>query len=192
MPNNLLPYDGALWYQKEFVPDPEGLMKQLIEQVQWQRDQVKMYGKLIITRREMAWYGDPAARYKYSGITREPLPWLDVLLEWSKKAGTACGVQFNSCLVNRYHDGSEGMGWHRDNEPELVRGVPIASISLGATRRFDVRHRKSRKVLSVELQPGSLLVMTGSIQEHWEHRLAVSQRIKEERINLTYRTVLIY
>lgn len=189
MPLNLLPYDGILWYHAGFVSAPDALMQQLLKEVRWQRDQVKMYGKLITTRREMAWYGDTDAVYRYSGVERHPLPWSEALLQWGKKVGIACDTTFNSCLVNLYHDGTEGMGWHRDNERELVPNAPIASLSLGALRRFDFRHRTTKERVSIQLEPGSLLVMEGVIQEKWEHQLPVARRIREPRINLTYRRI---
>lgn len=187
--DNLLPFDGSAWYRPGFVPDAEGLEDSLMQAIPWQHDQVRMYGRVIITKRKVAWYGDAGAVYKYAGIPREPLAWLPELEMLRDKCSSICGETFNSCLANLYHNGSEGMGWHRDNEPDLVKHGCIASVSLGAVRRFDFRHRKTREKISVVLEPGSLLVMAGEIQDHWEHQLPVARRILEPRINLTFRTV---
>lgn len=138
----------------------------------------------------MAWFGDAKAVYTYAGISRSPLEWIPELDDLRNSIGAVCGTLFNSCLANLYHDGSEGMGWHRDNEPDLIKHGCIASVSLGAARRFDFRHRRLSTKISVLLEPGSLLVMAGEIQDHWEHQLPVARKIKEPRINLTFRTVL--
>jgi len=186
---NLLPFDGLAVYASGFIKDAEGFQGYLMQSVPWQQDQVRMYGKLITTRRKVAWFGDEGAVYKYAGIARAPLSWLPELNELRNKVGATCGTAFNSCLANLYHSGSEGMGWHRDNEPDLVKHGVIASLSLGAARRFDFRHRKTRTKISVMLEPGSLLVMAGEVQDHWEHQLPVAKKVLEPRINLTFRTI---
>ena len=188
---NLLPFDGMVWYRPGFVPEADVLQQKLMETIPWRHDEVRMYGKLITTRRMVAWYGNAGAVYTYAGIARNPLAWFPELEELKHRTGEACGASFNSCLANLYHDGSEGMGWHRDNEPDLIRHEVIASVSLGATRRFDFRHRKTRVKISVMLEPGSLLVMAGEVQDHWEHQLPVTKKIKEPRINLTFRTIRV-
>lgn len=186
---NLLPFDGLVYYSAGFVAHAAWAQDRLMNIVPWRQDQVRMYGKLITTRRKVAWFGDEGAVYKYAGIARAPLSWLPELNELRNKVGAACGTVFNSCLANLYHSGSEGMGWHRDNEPDLVKHGVIASVSLGAARRFDFRHRETRTKISVMLEPGSLLVMAGEVQDHWEHQLPVAKKILQPRINLTFRTI---
>ena len=148
-----------------------------------------MYGRRIVTKREVAWYGDKPFAYTYSHTTKRALPWTPELKLLKDNAERASGETFNSCLLNLYHDGGEGMSWHSDDEPELKKGGTIASLSFGAGRRFLFRHKQSKEKVELFLEHGSLLVMKGAIQEHWMHSLPPSKRVKGARVNLTFRTI---
>jgi len=151
----------------------------------WRNDEVLMFGRRLVLSRKMAWFGD--VPYKYSGALKTPLPWSRQLLELKTVLEAACGHSFNSCLLNYYADGSEGMGWHSDDEKSLVSNAAIASLSLGAQRNFRFKHRRTGETVSVLLETGSLLVMGGETQTHWVHCLPKSKRILEPRINMTFR-----
>ncbi len=186
---NLLPHDGVVHYHPAvFSPsEAEKFFEKLTQDVPWQHDEVKMFGKTIVTARKVAWFGDAGLDYTYSGKTKSPLPWTSLLLELKKLTEEKAKDQFNSCLLNLYHDGSEGMGWHRDNESSIVKNSPIACLSFGAQRRFHFKHRVTKERITLELQPGSLLLMTGETQTHWMHTLPKSTRITTPRISLTFR-----
>lgn len=188
---NLLPRDGEVWMSEAFLNRQEAAnyYERLSSEVAWKPDEVVMFGRRIVTARRVAWIGDEGRRYRYSGIDREPLPWTGALSELKERVEAATRTRFNSCLLNLYRDGTEGMGWHRDSEPALVPRGPIASVSLGARRRFDFKHRETGEKISVWLEDGSLLVMAGATQELWLHALPKSKRITEPRINLTFRQI---
>ena len=187
---NLLPCDGEANYYGPVMTE-EGAtrwLECLQETVAWRQDEVVMFGKRIVTARKVAWYGDKAFAYTYSGTTRAALPWTAELSELKAMVETVSGDSFNSCLLNLYHDGNEGMGWHSDDEDTLVENATIASLSFGAERKFVLRHKadKTRKI-AVMLEAGSLLTMRGETQENWSHALMKSKRIVDPRINLTFR-----
>lgn len=188
---NLLPYNGeAYYYGKIFKTDEsDHYLDYLLNHINWLNDQVIIYGKIITARRMVAWYGDNPYRYTYSKITREALPWTDELLFLKRRVEETSGESFNSCLLNLYHDGTEGMGWHRDNETELLREGAIASLSLGAERIFNFRHVKTTEKVNILLENGSLLVMKGKTQTYWAHQIPISKKIISPRINLTFRTI---
>lgn len=190
--NNILPCNGEAYYFSEWL-NPEladACYRQLLQDIQWQNDTVKLYGKTIITRRKTAWYGDDTASYTYSGIKRTPLPWTKELQELRALAEQACSSEFNACLLNFYHDGADGMSWHSDDEKELGKQPVIASLSLGAERRFLFRHKLSGIKTELLLGNGSLLLMKGECQQYWKHSLPKSVRIHQGRINLTFRKIL--
>jgi alkylated DNA repair dioxygenase AlkB len=191
-PLSLLSKDGDVLYWENFLQksDSQTFIDELQQKVSWKPDEVIMFGKKIITKREMAWYGNEGMEYRYSGITRKPLIWIAPLLEIKKRVEAKTGAEFNSCLLNLYHDGSESMGWHSDDEPELGPEPIIASVSLGAERKFSFKHRKTGETVSLILANGSLLLMQGKTQAAWVHALAKSTRVKEPRINLTFRRIL--
>lgn len=192
--NNLLPYDGEVYYFPGFI-DPQRsneLFQELRNNIAWENDRVRMFGKEIVTKRKVGWYGDRPYTYRYSGVSRKALPFNEPLRELRDKASRVAGQDFNSCLLNLYHDGSEGMSWHRDNEPELQAGGCIASYSFGAARKFVFRHRDTREKVEVFLEDGSLLLMQGKIQEVWEHRLPPTKKVVTARINLTFRLIRKY
>ncbi len=149
-----------------------------------------IFGRKIITQRKTAWYGDLPYAYTYSHATKVALPWTPALRLIKEKVELISGESYNSCLLNLYHDGNEGMGWHSDDEDTIARDSAIASVSLGAARRFDFRHKKTGKKVQVMLENGSLLVMKGETQRFWQHSLPKSKRIMTPRVNLTFRRMI--
>ncbi|PAT40030.1 2OG-Fe(II) oxygenase [Vandammella animalimorsus] len=191
---NLLPFDGIVNdYGAVFAPDEaDGLLRYLLDEIPWRHDEAVMYGKRIVTARQVAWYGDAAFDYRYSGATRTALPWTETLLAIKARAeeriAAISPTRFNSCLLNLYADGAQGMAWHSDDEAELGPETVIASLSFGATRTFALRHRRSGEKREMRLQHGQLIVMCGATQSHWQHALMKSARVHAPRVNLTFRT----
>ncbi len=157
--------------------------------IPWEQDQVNIFGKKILTKRKVAWYGEEAFSYTYSNSTKKALPWTKELLKLKNKVEERTGSTFNTCLLNLYHSGQEGMGWHSDDEPELGPHPIIAAISLGAERILYLKHKSSKKSISIILEPGSLLLMKGKTQSHWLHRLPPTKKVTRPRISLTFRTI---
>jgi len=190
-PYNILPEDGETIYHGKIYDNPEAneILCYLIEQIPWKHDEVKIYGKHIITARKVAWYGDQNYDYTYSGSTRTALQWTPELLNIKQLAESHSRVAYNSCLLNLYVDGSQGMAWHSDDEKCLGKDTNIASLSFGAQRRFDLRHKGTREKVSVQLEHGSLLVMQGATQAHWQHQIAKTKKVTTPRVNLTFRTM---
>lgn len=186
---NLLPYDGEAYYHGVILPSEKAdlLTVQLLETTEWRNDESIMFGKLIITKRKVAWYGDKPYDYTYSRVTKKALPWTPALQELKSHIQELTGEYFNSCLCNLYHDGNEGMAWHSDAERELVPHAAIGSMSFGAERKFSFKHKKSKETTSLSLEHGSLLIMKGATQINWLHRLPPTKRVKDLRINLTFR-----
>lgn len=172
--------------------DADALQRTLREEVPWEVHRIRMFGRQVDSPRLSCWMGDPAARYRYSGTDFVPAPWHPALVPLHEQLAAFCGTFFNSVLLNRYRDGDDGMGWHSDNEPELGPAPLIASLSLGAERRFLLRQRKdpARKAELV-LGHGDLLVMAGTTQSHYQHALPKSTRVQAERINLTFRLITL-
>lgn len=190
---NLLPRDGTANYHGVILSVPEAwaYFDALRDHVPWRNDEAVIYGKRIVTAREVAWYGDSEFAYTYSGTTKTALPWNDELRRLKETVERACGAGFNSCLLNLYHHGGEGMAWHSDDEKSLGRNTTIASVSLGAERKFSFRHKHDhRETISIRLEHGSLLVMKDETQTHWQHTVPKSAVVKEPRINLTFRTIV--
>ena len=183
--------DGIAIYTDSLIPTEksEFFLLQLSKNIQWKNDESVIFGKHYITRRKTAWYGDGPFNYTYSKIKRTALPWTNELLEIKHVVENNESTKFNSCLLNFYHDGDDGMGWHADNEKELKKNSVIASVSLGAERKFSFKHKKNKEKIDLILGNGSLLVMKEQIQTHWIHQLPKSKKIKEPRINLTFRTI---
>lgn len=196
VPPNLLPRDGIVEdYGPLVAPaQADAWLQVLLADVPWQHDEVVMYGRRIVTARQTAWYGDAGMHYRYSGITRQPRPWLPVLAQIraqvEKRLASVVSVRFNSCLLNRYEDGSQGMSWHADDEPELGDAPVIASLSLGATRKFVLRHRRDGQKVALMLEHGQLLVMRADTQRHWQHAVMKSARVHAPRLNLTFRVIV--
>jgi len=191
---NLLPYDGTVnYFGTILAPKDAGwYQNHLLQQIQWENDRAIIFGKLITTKRKVAWYGSQEFEYTYSNITRRALPWTRELLKLKQLVEAKTGEQFNSCLLNLYHNGEEGMAWHSDAEKDLKKHGAIASLSFGAARKFAFKHKASKATISLVLEPGSLLVMKDTTQDNWLHRLPPSKRITEPRINLTFRTIVSF
>jgi len=189
---NILPYDGSACYYGPMLSLHEAshYCNVFLETLQWQQDEFTMFGKRIITRRKVAWYGDAGLAYTYSKTTRHALPWTPHLLELKAMAEQASGYTFNTCLLNLYHNGTESMGWHSDNEKELGKMPVIASVSLGAERRFVLKHKKTNQKIELLLEHGSMLLMKGETQQHWLHSLPPAKRIEDLRMNLTFRNIV--
>lgn len=189
---NLLPKDGVVHYLGRLIPlqEADAYYHQLLHQIEWKNDEAIIFGKHIITKRKAAWYGDLAYEYKYSYIVKKALPWTKELLELKKLVEKETGESFNSCLLNLYHDGTEGMAWHSDAEKDLKKNGAIASLSFGAERKFSFKHKLTKELVSLVLEHGSLLVMKDTTQSHWLHRLPPSAKHNKSRINLTFRTIV--
>jgi alkylated DNA repair dioxygenase AlkB len=163
----------------------------LLHTIQWKNDEAVIFGKHIITKRKAAWYGDFDYLYTYSNITKQALAWTEELLELKKIVEELTSSKFNSCLLNLYHNGDEGMAWHSDDEKSLGKSTTIASLSFGAERKFSFRHKKTKETTSLMLEAGSLLVMKDATQTNWLHSLPKSKKVSLPRINLTFRTIVV-
>jgi alkylated DNA repair dioxygenase AlkB len=188
---NLLTKDGFVVYYKNLLTSQEAsrYFDCLLNTIEWKNDQATIYGKLIITKRKVAWYGDTDFEYTYSKNTKRALPWTKELVELKKMIEDKTGEKFNSCLLNLYHNGDEGMSWHSDAEKELKKNGAIGSLSLGAERKFTFKHKETKETISLILENGSLLVMKGTTQTSWLHRLPPTKLISTPRINLTFRSI---
>ena len=189
---NLLPLGGTVNYYGRILPVARAnqLLKSLLDQIEWKNDEAFIFGRRIITKRKVAWYGDRNFEYTYSNTVKHALPWTPILLELKGIAENHSGETFNSCLLNLYHDGNEGMAWHRDAETDLKENGAIASMSFGAERRFLFKHKDTKETIAIVLEHGSLLVMKDATQTNWLHRLPPAKSIKTPRVNLTFRTIV--
>lgn len=183
--------DASLKYVPDFlsVTQADSLLTTLSQTLKWQQDHIKIYGREVKIPRLQAWYGEPEASYRYSGLSMQPLKWTPELLTVKQLCEREAGVQFNSVLANLYRDGQDAMGWHADDEPELGHNPVIASVSLGACRAIDFRHKNSGAKHRLPLEHGSLLIMSGSTQAFWQHSVARSKKVENSRLNLTFRFV---
>ena len=188
----MLEGEARLW-PSALRPDEAGeLFAELRRTIDWQQESILMFGRRVLVPRLVAWHGDPGTSYTYSGTLHQPLPWTSPLARIRDRVSELSCARFNAVLLNLYRDGRDGMGWHADDEAELGRDPVIASVSLGATRRFCLRHRKRRNLkLDLPLAPGSLLCMAGATQHHWVHALPKTRAAVGERINLTFRLVAL-
>lgn len=193
---NLLPYGGTV---NDFGilfarTDADRCFAELAAGIPWRHDEAVIYGRRIVTARQVAWFGDSGFSYTYSGVSRTALPWNGILLEIKAaveaRIAAVCPIVFNSCLLNLYSDGSEGMAWHSDDEKELGSNAVIASLSFGAVRKFAFKHKTTGEKREMLLQHGQLIVMRGQTQANWRHAVMKSTKIREPRINLTFRTML--
>ena len=191
--DNLLPKDGIVNYYGKLLTYTESnqYYDTLLNTIEWKNDQAIIFGKLILTKRKVAWYGEKEFEYTYSNTTKRALPWTKELLELKLLAEEATGETFNSCLLNLYHSGEEGMAWHSDGEKDLKKNGAIGSMSFGAERKFAFKHKESKEIVSIVLEHGSLLVMKDTTQTNWLHRLPPTKLIKKPRINLTFRTIVL-
>ncbi|PUZ25835.1 alpha-ketoglutarate-dependent dioxygenase AlkB [Chitinophaga parva] len=190
---NLLPYDGTVnYYGRVLSHAPaHALFHTLLETIDWQPDKLRMFGKIIVTKRKVAWYGSNPYQYTYSNATKTALPWTAALLELKTLVEQATGETFNTCLLNLYHNGEEGSSWHSDDEPDLKQHGAIASISLGAERNFLFKHKQTKEKVAILLEHGSLLLMKNETQSRWLHSLPTTRKITTPRINLTFRTIVV-
>jgi alkylated DNA repair dioxygenase AlkB len=174
------------------APQSTQYMDKLLHEIAWRQESIVLWGKEHLQPRLSAWYGDPGCAYSYSGRTFEPHPWSDTLLQIKDDIERATAHRFNSVLLNLYRDERDSMGWHSDDEPELGAHPAIASLSLGATRVFKLRHRTKKhiKPIVLALTDGSLLLMTGSTQRFWRHAVDKERESTGARINLTFRTII--
>lgn len=188
---NLLPKDGVVNYYGHLfsVKTANKYLSILLDTIEWRHDENMMFGKKIITKRKVAWYGDDGLQYTYSNVTKTTLPWTKELLDLKSIVEKETGEVFNSCLLNLYHDGNEGMGWHSDDEKDLKKDAAIASLSFGAERKFNFKHKASTEKISLVLEHGSLLVMKGLTQTYWKHQLPPSKKVDTLRVNLTFRMI---
>jgi alkylated DNA repair dioxygenase AlkB len=189
---NLLPKDGTVNYYGKLFPreNSNRYLDILLNTIEWKNDEAIIFGKLILTKRKVAWYGDQEFEYTYSNTTKKALPWTKELLELKKIIETETGETFNSCLLNLYHSGDEGMAWHSDAEKDLKKNGAIGSVSFGAERKFAFKHKESKETVSLILEHGSLLVMKDETQTYWLHRLPPTKTTQKPRVNLTFRTIV--
>lgn len=186
---NRLPRDGVVHYFGPVLADTEAsrFFEIFLRDIPWCHDEVFLFGKHIVTARKVAWFGDAGFDYTYSGTTKRALPWSPDLRRLKATVESITGVVFNSCLLNFYHNGTEGMTWHSDDESSLIPKGSIASLSLGAERKFSLKHKQTGETVSIPLEHGSLLVMKDPTQTHWLHSVPKSKRVTTPRINLTFR-----
>ena len=191
-PRNRLHRDGIVNYYGAIMSRVEAdhYFNSLLNKIEWKNDQAVIFGKQIVTKRKVAWYADNPFEYTYSNTTKLALPWIDELQQLKTIVEQKANETFNACLLNLYHDGSEGMTWHSDGEKDLKKNAAIGSLSFGAERKFCFKHKQSKESVSLILEHGSLLVMKGLTQTHWLHRLPPTKMISQPRINLTFRTMV--
>lgn len=188
---NLIPQGGTVNYYGTVFneEDSQHYFNYLLNEIPWKADQAVIFGKVIETKRKVAWFGDREFEYTYSGRTKRAMIWTRELVELKEKVEDITGETFNSCLLNLYHDGSEGMAWHSDAEKDLKKNGAIASLTFGAERKFSFKHKISKEKVDIQLSNGSMLVMKGETQKHWLHSLPPTKKVHAPRINLTFRTV---
>lgn len=186
--------DADVHFMRDFYQAPVAgeMMQRLLDEIAWRQETVTLWGKDYLQPRLSAWYGDAGRGYAYSGVILEPHPWTQTLLRIRDDIEHVCGHRFNSVLLNLYRNEHDSVGWHSDDEPELGKTPVIASLSLGQTRTFRLRHKsdKKQKPVSIALSDGSLLLMAGMTQRFWQHSVAKGRESMDPRINLTFRTIL--
>ena len=193
--DNLLPYDGQVNDLGIVIDYPSPLFYSLVTELPWQADIVTLFGKTHVTTRQIVWMGDGDIDYHYAGHRRQAIPWSDTVFHVKhhiEKHLLALGMQvdFNSCLLNYYPSGDEGMGYHADDEKELGEQPIIASLSLGATRKFVFKHKKTQDKVELYLESGQLIVMHGDTQRFWKHSITKTKTVATGRISLTFRQTL--
>jgi alkylated DNA repair dioxygenase AlkB len=189
---NLLTDGGTVNYYGQIMPAGKAdyFQQTLLENIDWRNDEAFIFGRRIVTKRKVAWYGDQQFEYSYSNTRKRAVQWTPDLIALKEITERVSGESFNSCLLNLYHDGNEGVGWHSDGEKDLKENGAIASLSFGAERRFLFRNKKTKKIISVFLEHGSLLVMKDATQKNWIHRLPPDKAVNKPRVNLTFRTIV--
>ena len=188
---NLLSKDGEVYYYGAIFSHEKAnaYFLKLRDEMAWENDEIIMFGKHIVTKRKVAWYGNLPFEYTYSNVKKQAVAWNETLLKLKTLIEDKTGCSFNSCLLNLYHSGEEGMAWHSDDEPELLENGAIASLSLGAERTFEFKHKKDQSKVKVLLEHGSILLMKFPTQKHWLHQLPKTKKSSTPRINLTFRTI---
>ena len=192
--NNLLPYDGQVNNLGIVIDYPSPLFYNLVTELPWQEDIVTLFGKTHVTTRQIVWMGDSDIDYQYSGHTRQTIPWTDTVFHVKhhieqKLLDLGIDANFNSCLLNYYYSGEDGMGYHADDERELGEQPVIASLSLGATRKFVFKHKKTQDKVELYLESGQLIVMHGDTQSFWKHSITKTKKVTTGRISLTFRQI---
>ena len=189
---NIINQDGQAHYFGPILTEEQNsyYWEELLHKMEWANEKVVMFGKEITTKRKVAFYADESIEYTYSNKTKKGLPWTTSLLSIRELVSKHTHQNYNACLLNLYHDGEEGMGWHSDDEREIVPNSSIASLSIGAERKFSFKHKATKETQSLLLQNGSLLEMAGSLQQNWWHALPKSKKVNGPRINLTFRQMI--
>ena len=188
----LLPFDGtAILFENFLTADfAAQAFDEIKNKNKWEQPEITIFGNTVLEPRLSTWHNELGEGYKYSGVMRHAQPFSETLSEIRNRCAEVANTPFNSALVNLYRNGQDGVGWHSDNEACNGPEPTIASVSLGATRRFDMRHRKTGETIKIQLESGSLLVMAGKSQQYWVHQVAKTKRVHEPRINLTFRRVI--
>ncbi len=184
--------DAEIFIVPEFLSssDADQHFDALQSQTPWQQDHLRFGGKSVPIPRLQAWYGDKNSRYAYSGLALSPLPWTPLLEELKRAIEQSSNTKFNSVLLNYYRTGLDSVAWHSDDETELGNDPLIASLSLGATRRFELKHRTRKGLRSFcDLSHGSLIIMGKGVQQNWQHQIPKQPGIEKARINLTFRKI---
>jgi alkylated DNA repair dioxygenase AlkB len=186
---NVINQDGQAHYFGKIINAEQNdkYFNELLNKIEWANEKLILFGKKITTKRKVAFYADSLIEYTYSHKTKKGLEWTPLLIEIKQLVSSYTGSNYNACLLNLYHDGEEGMGWHSDDEKEIIPNSSIASLSLGAERKFSIKHKATKETHSILLENGSLLEMLGSFQKHWLHSMPKSKKIMDARINLTFR-----
>ena len=187
--NNILTKDGQAFYYGQIFSAQESAdwFEILMNNIEWQQDEVIIFGKKIITARKMQWYAATEVEYEYSKVKRTARIFTEELVRLKNIVEEKTGATFNSCLLNLYHDGNEGMGWHSDGESSLVHNAPITALSFGAERKMLFKNKASKENVSVFLENGSLLLMGKDSQTNWLHSIPKTKKVSKPRISLTFR-----
>jgi alkylated DNA repair dioxygenase AlkB len=190
---NILPFGGVTNYHGVVLDkiQCDFYYLKLLENINWKNDEAIIFGKKIIAKRKVAWYGESEYSYTYSKVTKTANIFTKELVELKEIIEKESGETYNSCLLNLYHSGDEGMGYHSDGEKMLKKNGAIASLSLGAERKFSFKHKENKQRIDILLERGSLLVMKKETQTNWLHRLPPTKKVNSPRINLTFRTIEI-
>ena len=188
----IITHSGSALYFPHFISESKAAdyFKRLQNEIPWEQEVVKMFGKTHRLSRKTAWFADGNASYRYAGTLKKPAPWNEALLKLKEKTEGLLNQKFNSCLLNYYPDGDSGMGWHSDDEKEIDQEASIASLSFGAGRKFSFKHKKSSEKHHIKLASGSLLEMKPQTQLHWLHAMPKTRKIHSPRINLTLRKII--
>ena len=188
----IISLDGDVSLYNDFIDSKSAaaLFDTLMETIAWRQESIQLYGRMLPSPRLTAWYGDAGKCYSYSGVTLQAQPWTQVLQQLKSQLNEALGFAFNSVLLNLYRDGQDSVGWHSDAEQTLGDNPVIASISLGATRRFLMQHKKHKtEKVALDLAAGSLLLTQGVTQRYWRHSVPKTKKPVGPRVNLTFRMI---